>query len=119
MSNRRDFLKFAALAGAGAALPIKWSVPAFASVTTPQTPLSGRSIPRFVDALPTFAGNRVTAATITAVMQEFQQQVLPAGFPQTTVWGYNLNGNGPTYPGVTVEAARGVPTTITYVNNLV
>ena len=119
MSNRRDFLKFAALAGAGAALPIKWSVPAFASVTTPQTPLSGRSIPRFVDALPTFAGSRVTAATITAVMQEFQQQVLPAGFPQTTVWGYNLNGNGPTYPGVTVEARRGAPTTITYVNNLV
>jgi FtsP/CotA-like multicopper oxidase with cupredoxin domain len=119
MSNRRDFLKFAALAGAGAALPIKWSMPAFASFTTPQSPLAGRSVPRFVDSLPTFAGSRVSATSITAVMQEFQQQVLPAGFPKTTVWGYNLNGNGPTYPGVTVEAKRGVPTIITYVNNLV
>jgi FtsP/CotA-like multicopper oxidase with cupredoxin domain len=119
MSNRRDFLKFAAIAGAGAALPIKWSMPAFASFTTPQSPLVGRTVPRFVDPLPTFAGSRVSATSITAVMQEFQQQVLPAGFPKTTVWGYNLNGNGPTYPGVTVEAKRGVPTIITYVNNLV
>lgn len=119
MTNRRDFLKLAALAGAGAALPIKWSIPAFASVITLQTPLAGRSIPRFVEPLPTFAGRRLTATNITAVMQEFQQQVLPAGFPMTTVWGYNLNGNGPTYPGVTVEAKRGVPTTITYVNELI
>jgi FtsP/CotA-like multicopper oxidase with cupredoxin domain len=119
MSNRRDFLKLAALAGAGVALPIKWSVPAFASVTTPQTPLAGRSVPRFVDPMPTFAGTRLSATSLTAAMQEFQQQVLPAGFPKTTLWGYNLNGNGPTYPGVTVEAKRGVPTTITYVNNLI
>ncbi|MGZ4831185.1 MAG: twin-arginine translocation signal domain-containing protein, partial [Candidatus Angelobacter sp.] len=36
MSNRRDFLKYAALAGAGVALPFQWSLPAVASVTTPQ-----------------------------------------------------------------------------------
>jgi spore coat protein A len=119
MSNRRDFLKYAALAGAGAALPFKFSLPAWASVTTPQTPLLGRTVPRYVDPLPTFAGRRVTAASITAAMQEFQQQILPAGFPKTSVWGYNLNGNGPSYPGVTVEANKGTATTITYVNNLV
>ncbi|MGZ7060560.1 MAG: twin-arginine translocation signal domain-containing protein [Candidatus Angelobacter sp.] len=28
MSNRRDFLKYAALAGAGVALPFQWSLPA-------------------------------------------------------------------------------------------
>ncbi len=117
MSNRRDFLKFAALASAGAAL--KWDLPAAASVTTFQTPLLGGNVPRYVDPLPTFVGKRVGATSITAAMQEFQQQILPAGFPSTFVWGYNLNGNGPSYPGRTVEAKKGTATTITYVNNLV
>jgi spore coat protein A, manganese oxidase len=119
MSNRRDFLKFAALAGAGVALPLKWNLPAAASVTTFQEPLLGGNVPRYVDPLPTFTGKRVTATSITANMQEFQQQILPAGFPKTFVWGYNLNGNGPSFPGRTVEAKKGTPTTITYINNLV
>ena len=113
MSNRREFLKLAALAGAGVALP-QWTLPAWASVTTPQTPLLGSTVPRYVDALPTFAGRRVSTTSITAAMQEFQQQILPATFPKTTVWGYNLNKTGPSYPGVTVEAKKGTPTTITY-----
>lgn len=119
MSNRRDFLKYAAITGAGVALPFKWGLPAWASVTTPQTPLSGGVVPRYVDPLPTFLGKRVTATSITAAMQEFQQQILPATFPKTTVWGYNLNNKGPSFPGTTVEAKKGTPTTITYVNNLV
>lgn len=118
MSNRRDFLKFAVLAGAGATLPWNWTLPAAASVTTPQVPLPGRAVPRYVDPLPTFIGARLSSSNITAAVQEFQQQVLPAGFPKTTVWGYNLNGQGPSYPGVTIEAKRGVPTTVTYVNDL-
>jgi len=61
----------------------------------------------------------VTATSITAAMQEFQQQILPASFPKTTVWGYNLNNKGPSFPGTTVEAKKGIPTIITYVNNLV
>ncbi|MGZ7060561.1 MAG: hypothetical protein ACXVJU_14835, partial [Candidatus Angelobacter sp.] len=61
----------------------------------------------------------MTATSIAAAMQEFQQQILPATFPETTVWGYNLNNKGPSYPGITVEAKKGTPTTITYVNNLV
>ena len=119
MSNRRDFLKYAAISGAGVALPFRWSLPALASVTTFQTPLSGGLVPRYVDPLPTFPGKRVTATSITAAMQEFQQQILPATFPKTTVWGYNLNNKGPSFPGTTVEAKKGTPTTITYVNNLV
>ncbi|HEX9111800.1 MAG TPA: multicopper oxidase [Terriglobales bacterium] len=119
MSNRRDFLRLAALAGAGVALPLKWDLPAAASVTTSQTPLLGADVPRYVDPLPTFFGKRVTTKTITAAMQEFQQQILPAGFPRTVVWGYNLNGGGPTYPGRTVVAKKGTPTTITYSNHLV
>jgi FtsP/CotA-like multicopper oxidase with cupredoxin domain len=118
MSNRRDFLKYAAVAGAGVALPFKWSLPAMASVTTPQIPLVGNTISRYVDPLPTFFGKRIATTSITAGMQEFQQQILPASLPKTTVWGYNLNNKGPSFPGVTVEAKKGTPTTITYVNNL-
>jgi FtsP/CotA-like multicopper oxidase with cupredoxin domain len=118
MPNRRDFLKLAALAGAGAALPLKWARPAAASVVFPQTPLLGRSVPRYVESLPTFSGRRVTTTSITAVMQEFQQPILPPGFPATFVWGYGLNGQSPTYPGITVEARKGTATTITYVNTL-
>jgi FtsP/CotA-like multicopper oxidase with cupredoxin domain len=119
MSSRRDFLKYTALAGVGVALPLKWNLPAAASVTTPQTPLLGGTVPRYVDPLPIFTGKRVTATSITANMQEFQQQILPAGFPKTFVWGYNLNGNGPSYPGRTIEAKKGTATTVTYINNLV
>jgi len=119
MSSRRDFLKLAAITGIGASLPFEWSLPARASVTTSQIPLVGNTIPRYVDPLPTFAGKRVNATSITAAMQEFRQQILPTSFPTTTVWGYNLNNKGPSFPGITVEAKKGAPTTITYVNNLV
>jgi FtsP/CotA-like multicopper oxidase with cupredoxin domain len=118
MSNRRDFLKFTALAGAGAVFPWQWTLPAAASVTTSQTPLRGRTVPKFVDPLPTFAGNRVNTTSITAAVHELQQQVLPAGFPKTTVWGYQMNGQGPSWPGVSIEARQGIPTTVTHVNNL-
>src|SRR5215472_9242100 len=99
MSSRRNFLKYAALAGVRASLPFKWSLPALASVTTPQTPLVGSTVPRYVDPLPTFFGKRVSATSITAAMQEFQQQILPSSFPKTAVWGYNLNNTGPSFPG--------------------
>ena len=48
------------------------------SVTFGQTPLSGNTIPKFVDRLPTFAGRRADATTTLHVnMAEFQQKVLP------------------------------------------
>ncbi len=97
-----------------------------------QTPLPGKSIPKFVEPLPVFgpAGPipRVAAGSgYTVSMEEFDQQVLPApnpllgvlGYPKTTVWGYRV-GNAPLlYPGVTVEAQQGVAATVTYVNNLI
>src|SRR5689334_7157409 len=101
---------------------------ALASTLVPQTPVAGRSIPRFVEPLPTFVGTRVTGTNLTVSMNEFQQKVLPASFyaglpapfsSGTFVWGYDVNGTGPLYPGVTIEARKGVPTTVTYTNNLV
>jgi FtsP/CotA-like multicopper oxidase with cupredoxin domain len=99
-----------------------------ASVTTPQTPLAGTSIPRFVDPLPTFNGRRVNGtATVNVNMQEFQQKILPASvYAGTTgqfrngtfLWGYNINGAGPTFPARTIESRQGTNTTAIYTNSL-
>src|SRR5882724_1242821 len=98
-----------------------------ASVRTPQVPLNGNDVPKFVDALPTFAGRRVNAsATLNVSMQEFQQRVLPAsvyaGLPApfnagTFLWGYNINNAGASWPARTIEATRGTATTAIYTNN--
>jgi spore coat protein A len=45
-------------------------------------------------------------------MSQFKQQ-LHRQLPPTTVWGYNG-----TYPGPTIEARKGTPISVTYVNNL-
>jgi FtsP/CotA-like multicopper oxidase with cupredoxin domain len=99
-----------------------------ASVTFGQTPLSGNSIPKFVDPLPTFAGKRADAtATLHVNMAEFQQKVLPASvyaglqrpFSQGTyLWGYDIDGAGPSWPARTIEARKGIATTAVYTNSL-
>jgi FtsP/CotA-like multicopper oxidase with cupredoxin domain len=61
-------------------------------------------------------------------MQEFQQKVLPASFYAslpapfrngTFLWGYNVNGSGPSWPARTLEARQGTATTVAYENDLV
>jgi spore coat protein A len=72
----------------------------------------------FVDPLPRPAvmqpdtGTAGGAATYTATVTEFQQQ-LHRDLPPTTVWG--INGG---YPGPTIEAGCGQPVSVTWVNNL-
>ncbi|MBV9690173.1 MAG: multicopper oxidase domain-containing protein [Ktedonobacteraceae bacterium] len=92
-----------------------------------QTPLRGADIPQFVERLPTFAGHRVSSSSFTVTMQEFQQKILPSSLYEklsapfnagTYVWGYKVGQRAPFFPGYTVEAQHGTPTTITYVNNL-
>ncbi|MGE3172753.1 MAG: multicopper oxidase family protein [Planctomycetota bacterium] len=102
----------------------------------PQTPLDCTTIPKYVDPLPHFAGARVDGTQpLTITMSEFQQDVLPAsmyaGLPSpydrgTWVWGYGVETFDrtaqiapPLYPGYTIEARRGRPTRIRYVNQLV
>ena len=44
---------------------------------------------------------------------------LPAPLDQGTyVWGYRVGNMPPHYPGFTIEAQRGTPTTVSYLNNL-
>ena len=134
--GRRDLLKIGALAGAGVAVRVGGSrivLPsASASVQVPQTALAGSSVTQFVTPLPTFVGRRVTCSSVLAVMNEFQQNVLPDAFygslakpfrNGTYLWGYGIGplGSNPvpsSWPGVTVIAQKGTETSIKYVNDL-
>jgi FtsP/CotA-like multicopper oxidase with cupredoxin domain len=58
-------------------------------------------------------------------MRQFTQQILPGGFPATTVWGYGpadaLNPSDPKIynaPSLTIEARAGVPVRIKWINEL-
>jgi spore coat protein A, manganese oxidase len=129
MITRRDFLK---LFGAGAAALYfasskKFIQTAYANapqavlaMQSPQIPLAGTAIPRFVDPLPSL--DVITAGTdqIELQMTEFQAQVLPTGMPQTWVWGYLQPGQASraSYLGPVIVATRGQPTEMKYVNNL-
>ncbi len=98
-----------------------------ASVQITQTALPGTDIPKYVDPLPTFTGARISAANINVSIGEFQQQVLPASIYSelkapfnegTFVWGYKVGTAPRHFPGFTIEAQRGRPTTVTYDNDL-
>jgi len=109
---------------------------ASASYWVQQTAFDGSKIPQFNTPLPIFGPGynktlpRVKAFLhpfLTVKMKEVQQQVLPTsmGFGPTNVWVYEISDSftgeilGPAlWPGVTVEAWRDIPTTITYENHL-
>ena len=57
-------------------------------------------------------------------VRQFPQQILPAGMPPTTVWGYGpvVATNGPQIfnaPSLTIESKAGKPAVIKWVNELV
>ncbi len=105
-----------------------------ASELVHQTAYDGANLPKYVDPLPTFVGARVNAAQNTHLVVnnvEFQENILPASFYSklqapyskgTYVWGYSVNDGcktfGPNYPAFTIEAQRGTPTKVTYINSL-
>jgi spore coat protein A, manganese oxidase len=56
-------------------------------------------------------------------VRQFQQQMLPASWPATTVWGYGPSGAPPGLtvfhaPSLTIEATAGTPVRIRWVNQL-
>jgi FtsP/CotA-like multicopper oxidase with cupredoxin domain len=58
-------------------------------------------------------------------VRQFAQQILPAGYPRTTVWGYGpkeARGGGPLIfnaPSLTIESRHNTPVRIKWVNELV
>ena len=110
-----------------------------ASETGPGPTLDPHTIPKYVSQLvvppvytPTLVVDPITGAVVqqdyTVDMVQFSQQILPAGFPATTVWGYAgmaydpLTGQQLGYiehsPAATFETVRGVPVQVTWVNKI-
>lgn len=105
------------------------------TLPAPATPLDPTTIPKYTDQLVippgyvprvTYEGGR-KIHEYTVSMERFQQQILPAGYPMTSVYGYKGDSRfpgGPVIPGFqntpssTFEAVRGVPIKVHYVNNL-
>jgi FtsP/CotA-like multicopper oxidase with cupredoxin domain len=105
-----------------------------------QVPLNPGSVLKFVDPLPHFAypGTRVDATTawtpVTIEIMSNDQQAISTGtvLPNGTVvsptnglthvWAYRIsNGTdtfGPNWPAFTIEARRGSPLNVMYLNNL-
>ena len=96
----------AALAGA-LLLGIPW---AHAAV-----PLDPNTLTKFVDPLP--APAKLTGANLTIGMYPISQK-LHRDLPLTSLWGYGTSQATATYPGPTIEARRGVPTNVTWLNKL-
>ncbi|RMG57851.1 MAG: copper oxidase [Deltaproteobacteria bacterium] len=109
-------------------------------VPLPGGTLDPLTIPKYVTPLviPPVMPNRVDPATGQPVpneydiaVRQFKQQILPAGFPATTVWSYGpasdpiplVNAPDPNsgfnYPAFTIETVANVPVKVRWRNELV
>ena len=137
MISRRDFLK---LSGAGvlslfAATRGKFTLRAQAAI--PGGTLDPLAVPKFVTPLlipPVMPkagtikqkGKPIDYYEISMKPVPGGQQILPAGFPKTPVWGYgSVNGAGSknallfhNAPSLTIEAQAGRPVRIKWINDL-
>ena len=109
----------------------------FAAAQTEPT-LDPLTIPKYVTPLPippvweptivTDSTGKVVSHNYTISASQFTQQILPAGFPPTTVWGYSgLSMDPLTGESLGVfqhtsassfEAIRGIPISVKWVNNI-
>ncbi len=99
------------------------TAPAFA-----QAPLNPLTIPKYAASQDLFVPLPMPKTGVLAgsidyyeiAVQQFQQQVLPTGFPQTTVWGYGSvsNPNSFHYPSYTIEALVNRRVRVKWINNL-
>lgn len=117
MITRRDFLKSGMVAGSGVtffwhgdilyARP-KESTEAVAVAVIPGGTLDPKTVPRFVTPLviPPPMPNNGTPHHYDITVKQFTQQILPTGFPMTTVWSYGADNNLAgtlNYPAFTIE----------------
>ncbi|GGO87407.1 multicopper oxidase family protein [Wenjunlia tyrosinilytica] len=133
--NRRTLLLLGSAAGLSAMLPTSLvlapSSRAAAAAPLPGGTLDPTTIPKYTSPLliprvmprgpvPSAPGSG-TVDHYTVAVRQFTQQILPAGLPETTVWGYGSPSSPDTfaYPGPTIEAQVMRPVRITWVNDLV
>jgi spore coat protein A len=130
MKTRREFVRISALSAAGigaltaGGFMLPWkrtSTRALAADTLDPT-----TIPKYVGqlnipaAMPRTSGGAMLDYYEIAVRQ-FRQQVLPAGFPTTTLWGYGSVNHSSSfgYPARTIEARHNKTVRVKWINGLV
>jgi spore coat protein A len=112
---------------------------ASATAAVPKTPLDATTIPKYVTnitgAPPVFVPQKVRDPATglmtdyyTIIATQFKEQILPAGYPKTTVWGYGgiakdaITGAPLGFvrnsPSPTIEATRGTPVNVAWVNGI-
>jgi spore coat protein A, manganese oxidase len=111
--SRRDVLKFSALGAAALTLPLERVVRAktvsqIAASKLPAPYTLPFQVPPVVDG---------RAGGVVTLHQTARQVSILPGY-QTTIFGYGLPGQGPTTPGPTIHAQRGVPLTVMQANKL-
>jgi bilirubin oxidase len=128
--TRRRLLEYGA--GAGIALAVPWSLGVRSAIASPLTTptLPGASIPKYElpliipPAMPRTGVVRRGGKNVDyyeIAVRQFSQRVLPAAFPETTVWSYGSAGNSASFnfPAFTIEARWRRPVRVKWINDLV
>ncbi|MHB1018261.1 MAG: multicopper oxidase domain-containing protein [Coriobacteriia bacterium] len=135
MLTRRDFIKWCAATGAwvyvgGLTGCTRVLEPPSGNGGAPARTLDLGAIPKYAAPLlvPPAMPRASTEGGVDYYeisMKQFEQQILPAGFPKTTVWGYGpvaaMAADAPMIhnaPSLTIEARHGVPTRVKWINDL-
>jgi len=134
--TRRQVLKAGLISAAGLALPMHFKLPRAFALPIPGGTLDPVSLPKFTTPMlipPVMPKAGVIKQQSGKVidyyeisMRQFKQQILPAGQPSTTVWGYgSINGSGSknplllhNAPSLTIEAKWNRPVRVKWVNEL-
>jgi FtsP/CotA-like multicopper oxidase with cupredoxin domain len=133
MLSRREFLKISLAGGGAIFLPLKWKLPEteytqrakklaaqVAAVLDPTTILKYVEPLVIPPAMP-FTDEVDGVKHYKIGIRQFQQQILPTGLPQTTVWSYGSMTDPGTFhsPAFTFEGHSNEMVRVTWINQLV
>ncbi|KON79597.1 multicopper oxidase [Azoarcus sp. PA01] len=128
MITRRLFLKATLWMGA-VLLPWKWGSRHASAAPIPGGTLDPTTISKYRMQLlipPAMPQTPPPTPTVDVdyyeiAVRQFEQQILPAGMPMTTVWSYGSVNHPDTfhYPAFTIEARYGAPVRVKWINGLV
>ena len=119
--TRRGFLGITAGGLLALYLPTAHGFRPAVAVPIPGGSLSPREIPKFrTELVVPPAMPPVRASEYEIAVRQFSQQILPPGLPPTKVWSYGSAAHASTfhYPAFTIEARRGTPIVVTWINGL-
>ncbi len=138
MTTRREFLKLGGAAGATLFFTVKFGkFSRVFALPIPGGTLDPTAVPKYASpmiippAMPRTKRLRVIGAKnidyYEIAVRQFEQQILPAGLPATTVWSYGslkkpgtvAEGGTFNYPAFTIEADFRRPVRVKWINDLV